>query len=61
MGTYPHLAWVRTEVPDEDIISVTPTEDMLYDTIQVLENLKDEIKFEILELKEYKANLPRNE
>ncbi|NIT13608.1 MAG: hypothetical protein GTN99_05015 [Candidatus Dadabacteria bacterium] len=61
MGTYSHLGWVRTEVPDEDIISVTPTNDMLGDTMQVLENLKDEINFEILEIKEYKENQDSNE
>jgi len=54
MGTYSHLAWVRTEIPEEDIISVTPTDDMLKDTLEVLENLQDEIEFEILEIKKYK-------
>ncbi|NIP38340.1 MAG: DUF4911 domain-containing protein [Candidatus Dadabacteria bacterium] len=61
LGTYSHLAWVRTEVPDEDIISVTPTDDMLGDTLQVLENLKDEINFELLEIKEYEKKQDGND
>ncbi|HSG30909.1 MAG TPA: hypothetical protein VLB82_05120 [Thermodesulfobacteriota bacterium] len=51
LGTYSHLAWVRTEIPDQDIISVTPTDDMLEETMQVLDNLKQEIEFEVLEVK----------
>ncbi|NIX14322.1 MAG: hypothetical protein GWN11_00160 [Candidatus Dadabacteria bacterium] len=51
LGTYSHLAWVRTEIPDQDIISVTPTDDMLAETMQVLDNLKQEIGFEVLEVK----------
>ena len=61
LGTYSHLAWVRTEIPEQDIISVTPTEDMLNDTLQVLENLKDEIEFEILEIKNFNQNGPEHE
>lgn len=51
MGTYSHLAWVRTEIPDEDIISVTPTEGMLEDTLQVLNDLGSQIQFDILDIK----------
>jgi gamma-glutamylcysteine synthetase len=50
MGTYSHLAWVRTEIPEEDIISVTPTDDMLNDTLEVLDNLKEEVDFKIIEI-----------
>lgn len=50
MGTYSHLAWVRTEIPDEDIISVTPTKDMLDDTLSVLNGLKEEICFDIVDI-----------
>lgn len=52
MGTYSHLAWVRTEIPEKDIISVTPTEDMLKDTLLVLDNLRQEIDFNIIEISE---------
>lgn len=52
MGTYSHLAWVRTEIPEQDIISVTPTEDMLNDTLLVLDNLRQEIDFNIIEISE---------
>jgi len=52
MGTYSHLAWVRTEIPEQDIISVTPTEDMLNDTLLVLDNLRLEIDFNIIEISE---------
>ncbi len=52
MGTYSHLAWVRTEIPEQDIISVTPTEDMLNDTLVVLDNLRQEIDFNIIEISE---------
>jgi len=41
LGTYSHLAWVRTEIPEEDIISVTPTGDMLNDTLEVLANKQE--------------------
>ncbi len=50
MGTYSHLAWVRTEVPADDIASVTTTDDMLADTLEVLENLKQEIDFRIIKI-----------
>jgi len=50
MGTYSHLAWVRTEIPEEDIISVTPTDDMLNETLEVLDNLKEEVDFKIIEI-----------
>ena len=50
MGTYSHLAWVRTEIPDDDIVSVTPTEDMLNDTLLVLEALREEIDYSIIKI-----------
>ena len=50
MGTYSHLAWVRTEIPEEDIVSVTPTDDMLSDTLLVLDNLKEEIDYSIIKI-----------
>lgn len=52
MGTYSHLAWVRTEIPEQVIISVTPTDDMLGDTLIVLNNMKQEIDFNIIEISE---------
>ena len=52
LGTYSNLAWVRTEIPEQDIISVTPTEDMLNDTLLVLDNLRQEIDFNIIEISE---------
>ena len=51
MGTYSHLAWVRTEIPEDNIVSVTPTYDMMSDTLLVLDNLKEEIEYEIIEIK----------
>jgi len=51
LGTYSHIGWVRTEIPDEDIISVTPTDDMLDDAMQVLNKLGEEIDFELMEIK----------
>ncbi|MGQ0793936.1 MAG: hypothetical protein ACT4NX_07615 [Deltaproteobacteria bacterium] len=44
-GTYAHVAWVRTEDPINQIISVIPTSDTLETAIEVLESLKPEIEF----------------
>jgi hypothetical protein len=46
MGTYSHLAWVRTDDPESGIIQVITTPDLLEETRNVLENLKKEIEFE---------------
>ena len=46
MGTYSHIAWVRTQDPENGIMQVTPTEDQVDQVKQILESLKKEIEFE---------------
>ncbi|HXG31651.1 MAG TPA: DUF4911 domain-containing protein [Thermodesulfobacteriota bacterium] len=46
LGTYSHLAWVRTEDPQNGIIKVIPTEDTIDEVREVLRNLRTEIDFE---------------
>ncbi|MEQ9618198.1 MAG: DUF4911 domain-containing protein [Deltaproteobacteria bacterium] len=46
LGTYSHIAWVRTENPASGIIKVIPTPDSAGETREILEKLKKEIEFE---------------
>ncbi len=46
MGTYSHFAWVRTQDPAKGIMQITPTEDQMNKTREILGYLKDEIEFE---------------
>ncbi len=46
LGTYSHIAWVRTEDPASGVIKVIPTPDTYYETRQILDKLKKEIEFE---------------
>ena len=48
-GTYTHLAWVRTEDPEQGIIKIITTDDLISEVRNLLENLKKEIEFEELE------------
>ena len=46
IGTYSHIAWVRTDNPESGIIQVITTDDLLHETRNILERLKKEIEFE---------------
>lgn len=46
LGTYSHIAWVRTENPASGIIKVIPTSDTEAETWEIIEKLKKEIEFE---------------
>lgn len=46
LGTYSHVAWVRTENPASGVIKVIPTPDSHGETREILERLKKEIEFE---------------
>ena len=46
MGTYSHIAWVRTEDPENGIMQITPTEDQVDQVKEILDSLKKEIEFE---------------
>ena len=46
MGTYSHIAWVRTQDPENGIMQITPTEDQVDQVKEILESLKNEIEFE---------------
>ena len=49
MGTYSHIAWVRTHDPANGIMQITPTEDQVMQVREILNNLKKEIEFEDME------------
>lgn len=46
LGTYSHIAWVRTDNPASGVIKVIPTPDSYDETREILEKLKKEIEFE---------------
>jgi hypothetical protein len=46
IGTYSHIAWVRTDDPGSGIIQVITTDDLLQETRDILERLRKEIEFE---------------
>ena len=46
LGTYSHIAWVRTENPASGIIKVIPTPDTDVETREILQKLKNEIELE---------------
>jgi len=50
LGTYSHLAWVRTENPEEGIIKIISTEDLIEEVKKLLQNLKKEIEFEEIKI-----------
>ncbi len=49
LGTYGHLMWVRTEVPQEMIVKVITTPALVSETLKVLEALKVEIEFDFID------------
>ncbi len=49
-GTYPHVAWVRSDDNNPEIINVITTPDMIDQCRVVLEYLSTELKFEELDL-----------
>ena len=48
LGTYGHLMWVRTEVPQDMIVKVITTPELASETREVLEALRGEIEFEFV-------------
>ena len=46
MGTYSHIAWVRTQDPAKGIMQITPKEDQVDQVLKILDYLKNEIEFE---------------
>ena len=46
LGSYSHLGWVRTEQPDEGIMMIFTTDDLVDEVRKVLQNLKSEMEFE---------------
>jgi hypothetical protein len=50
LGTYSHLAWIRTEDVKEGIIKIISTDDFIDETRMVLKNLKEEIEFEEVQI-----------
>jgi len=48
LGTYSHLMWVRTEDPNENIVRISTTEDLLKDSKKVLESIADDVEFDYL-------------
>ena len=55
LGTYSHLMWVRTEDPNENIVRISTTDDLLKDSKKVLESIADDVEFDIfLKIYEYR-------
>ena len=50
LGTYSHLAWIRTENAKEGIIKITSTDDLIDETRSVLKSLRAEIEFEEIKI-----------
>jgi hypothetical protein len=50
LGTYSHLAWIRTENAKEGIIKIISTDDLIDEAREVLKNLRDEIEFEEIKI-----------
>ncbi len=48
LGTYSHIMWVRTEVPEEMVIKIVTTPDLIDETLAILRRLKEDIEFEFL-------------
>ncbi len=48
LGTYSHLMWVRTENPEENIVKIATTDDLLEDSIKVLDSIAGDVDFEYL-------------
>ena len=49
LGTYSHLMWVRTEDPANNIVKIVTTDDLFRDTINVLDRIKPDIEYEIVD------------
>ena len=49
LGTYGHLMWVRTEVPQEMIVKVITTPELASETREVLEALRGKIEFQFVD------------
>jgi hypothetical protein len=45
IGTYSHLGWVRTEKPEEGIMRIYTTDDLVDELREVLRSLRTEIEF----------------
>jgi predicted AlkP superfamily phosphohydrolase/phosphomutase len=50
LGTYSHLAWIRTERAEEGIIKLISTDDLIDELREVLKNLRAEIEFEEVQI-----------
>lgn len=50
IGTYCHLAWVRTENKEEGIIKIISTDDMIGEVKELLRRLREEIQFEEIQI-----------
>ncbi len=50
IGTYCHLAWVRTENTEEGIITIISTDDMIGEVKELLRRLREEIQFEEIQI-----------
>lgn len=48
LGTYSHIMWVRTEDPASMIIKVITTEDLVEETLWLLNELKKDVDFDFV-------------
>ncbi len=50
IGTYSHIAWTRTENPQDAIIKIIATDDTITEARNILDELKKEIEFDEIEI-----------
>lgn len=48
LGTYSHIMWVRTEDPANMIVKVITTEDLVEETLWLLNELKKDVDFDFV-------------
>lgn len=46
LGTYSHLMWVRTEIPQQMVVKIISTPDLIDESKKILDELKKEIEFD---------------
>ena len=61
LGTYSHIAWVRTEDPASGIIKVIPTPDSEEETREILGKLKKEIEFDEVNAPDFNSLIREDE
>lgn len=48
LGTYSHIMWVRTEDPSRMIVKIITTDDLLEESLEILNGLKKDVDFDFI-------------